>query len=735
MTTITQRSLYTLLILLLPCLLFGEINLSPEEQQQVDDLPWAHTHWFASTDSANLRVAKAAKTIPTPQQLDWQKLEFTCFIHFGPNTFTGVEWGNGMEDPNVFQPTGLDTDQWCRIAKAAGMKLIVITVKHHDGFCTWQTRYNDTFSVRATSWRDGKGDVLRELSKSCQKYGLKIGVYLSPADLHQIEHPDGLYGNLSPYQKTVIPTNPEHFRTDPIRSRPAPEGKPTFTYEVDDYNRLMLNQLYELLTEYGAIHEVWFDGAHPKTKGGQKYTESCWFDLIRTLAPDAVIFGGPDVRWCGNEAGHTRASEWSSIPIQGNPDDRRNWNIGPNWRAEDLGSRQRVATFGDFVHWFPSEVDTSIRHGWFWRDERQSIRSNKELFQIYEDAIGGNSVLLLNVPPNRAGRFAPRDEKALISLGKRIKATYGAPAAELSANDFIYTFDKPARINRCVIMEDIATHGQQVERHALDAWTDGEWQEVARSTTIGYKRILRFRDVVTDRIQLRIEQTRLAPKIQQVAVHYDLTPLTPPRITRDRQGVVNVEGTGDLMYRIDAGAMRKYTGPFSLPKGGEVFAIASRGEERSEATSVRFDLSKSKWSIHAVSSENPSSNEGADMAIDGNLKTLWHSKWSGGTDPMPHSIAINFGEEIDLTGFTYLPRIGGVKGGILDQYRVEVSRDGQHWVQASEGRFDNIANNPTLREIRFSQTFPRVRYFRLIGLHSIEGKPHSSAAEIGVLTR
>lgn len=164
-------------------------------------------------------------------------------------------------------------------------------------------------------------------------------------------------------------------------------------------------------------------------------------------------------------------------------------------------------------------------------------------------------------------------------------------------------------------------------------------------------------------------------------------------------------------------------------------AVAIRDNEKSGVTSQRFDISKSKWKIHHVSSHNPGSGEGADMAIDGNPKTLWHSKWSGGTDPMPHSISIDLGEEIDLKGFSYLPRVGSEKGGILDQYKVELSRDGKKWVKASEGRFDNIRNDPTQREIRFKRTFPRVRYLRFTGVHSIEGKPHSSAAEIGVITR
>ena len=722
-----RTTLFLFLISLTAC----AQTLTPQERRQLADVKPAQTIVFSASDSEALRIAKTAHCVPSPRQVGWQQLEFTCFIHFGPNTFSGVEWGNGMEKAETFNPPQIDTDQWCRVAKAAGMKMMMITVKHHDGYCTWQTRYNEHFSVRKSPWKNGKGDVLRQLAISCKKHGLKLGVYLSPADLYQIENKDGLYGNLSPYKESVIPTDPKSFRSHPTKGRKPPAGKPTFNYKVDDYNRYVLNQLYELLTDYGPIHEVWFDGAHPKRKGGQKYTRSYWTELIRTLAPDAVIaIKGPDVRWCGNEHGGTRASEWSPVAVKGTPEE---WGMG-DMSGQDLGSRRIINSAG-FVHWYPSEVDVSIRHGWFWRDENQKVHSVEHLYDIYERSVGGNSVFLLNVPPNRDGMFAPRDVAALRMLGKRIKATYGAPAAPLVQTGNIYTLDKPTPINRCMLMEAIATHGQRVEQHALDAWVDGEWKEVARATTIGYKRILRFPEVTTGKIRLRIIEQRLDAKISHVSVHLDQAPLTAPIVSRDRAGTVSIKGSGAIHYTLDGSAPVAYTAPFVLPKGGTVKAVTSRGDERSEAATVRFDMAKAKWEIHHVSSQNPSSGEGAEKAIDGDPATLWHSKWSGGEDPMPHSITIDFGEDLDLLGVTYLPRAGGVKGGTLDRFKVELSRDGKKWVKAAEGRFDNIENDPTEREIRFEKSAAGVRYLRFTGVHSIEGKSHSSAAEIGVLTR
>lgn len=727
---------------------FGTLHaqtLTPDEQKELDATKPAPTIILEADDSPNLRTAKAAKCIPHPRQLAWQELEFTCFIHFGINTFTGREWGSGKEKANVFNPTNVDTDQWCRVAKAAGMKMMLITMKHHDGFCLWQTRYNDDFSVKNSPWKNGKGDVLRELSASCKKHGLKLGVYLSPADLYQIENKKGLYGNGSKYQMSAIPTDPSSFKTNPKKGRKAPEDKPTFQYKVDDYNRYMLNQLYECLTEYGEIDEVWFDGAHPKRKGNQTYTEEIWYEMIYKLAPNATIaVGGPDVRWCGNEHGGTRPQEWGAMPLKGDPNIRNTWKHvdGVDHRSKDQGSRSRLEKAA-FVHWWPSEVDTSIRHGWFWRDENQHVRSAQEIYDIYERSIGSNSLLLLNIPPNRDGVFAPRDVKVLNAVGKRIKATYGTPAAQLTAtataDAAVYTFDKPAAINRIAIQEAVATHGQRVEKFAVDAMIDGSWKEIAGGLTVGYKTILRFPDVTTDKVRLRILEQRLKAKVSSLSVHYDRAPLKAPIVQRDRAGTVTLGGNGSLHYTLDGtaptAASPKYTSPFPLPKGGDLKVIAIRGNESSEVTTVRFDICKAKWKIHHVSSHNPPTGEGADKAIDGDPSTLWHSKWSGGTDPMPHSITIDFGEEIDLKGFSYLPRKGKERGGILDQYKVELSRNGKKWVKASEGRFDNINNDPTQRDILFKRTYPGVRYLRLTGKHSIENKPHSSAAEIGVITR
>ena len=290
--------------------LLGTMLFTACSQTQEGGMPFQNTIKIEEGDSQELIIEKAAHVVPTPNQLAALQNEFIAFIHFGPNTFTRMEWGNGMEDPKIFDLKELDTDQWCEAMKAAGMKMVILTAKHHDGFVLWQSRYTK-HGIMSSGFEDGKGDVLKDLSASCQKYGLKLGVYLSPADLFQIESPDGLYGNLSKYTKRTIPRE--------VPGRPF-ANQTKFEFVVDDYNEYFLNQLFEVLTEYGPIHEVWFDGAHPKRKGGQTYNYPAWKELIHKLAPDAVIFGREDVRWCGNEAGGTRPTEWNVVPYPADPD-------------------------------------------------------------------------------------------------------------------------------------------------------------------------------------------------------------------------------------------------------------------------------------------------------------------------------------------------------------------------------------------------------------------------------
>ena len=569
------------------------------------------------TDTNETILKKATHVIPTPNQFEALKTEYMAFIHFGPNTFSKREWGNGKENPEIFNLQNLDTDQWCRTMKSAGMKMVVFTAKHHDGFVLFQSRYTK-HGVMSSPFKNGKGDVLKELSESCEKYGLKLGIYLSPADLYQIENKEGLYGNLSKYSERVIPKA--------VEGRPF-KDKRTFKFMVDDYNEYYLNQLFELLTEYGPIHEVWLDGAHPKRKGGQKYNYLAWKELISELAPEAVVFGKQDVRWCGNEAGITRETEWNVIPYQEDP---RGMNSFVDLTNIDLGSREKLYQ-GKFLHYQQGEVDTSIREGWFYRnDDEQKVRNADDIFDIYERSVGGNATLIMNIPPNREGRFSLRDVEALIESGRRIKSTYtenlleGAtgPIEILDENEnsfllidgtkeVIITTKKPILTNRFVIQEAITTHSERIEKHALDAWLVDEWKEIASATNIGYKKILRFPEIETNKFRIRVLKSRNIPAISGVKAHY-YQPIPPEiaieidsigRVTiapkkhefkwkpHGENTILNINGDIEIRYTIDgttpAKNSKRYTAPFSL-KTGVVKATAFVKEKSGNEAILSF---------------------------------------------------------------------------------------------------------------------------------------------------
>ena len=529
-------------------------------------------------DDANTIIEKAADVVPTANQLAALDREFIAFIHFGPNTFTGKEWGSGFESSETFALETLDTDQWCNAIKDAGMKMVIFTAKHHDGYIMWQSRYTD-HGIMSSKFRDGKGDVLKDLSESCRKYGLELGIYLSPADLYQIESPDGLYGNLSRPSLRTIPRE--------VEGRPF-SNKTKFRFNVDDYNEYYLNQLFELLTEYGPISEIWLDGAHPKTKGGQTYNYNAWRELIRTLAPKANIFGREDLRWCGNEGGHTRDSEWNVVPYMANPD-TLTWYS--DMMADPLGGREQLCE-GKYLHYQPAETDVSIRDGWFWRDNtHQQTRTADNVFDIYERSVGGNAILLLNLPPDNQGRFPEKDLKTLEETGRRIRETYGidllegakCPKALLDndidtyikvkdGEDFVVTLPEKRWINRIVLQEAIATVGERTERFAVDARIDGEWKEIATSTNIGHKRILRVNDMETDALRFRLLQSRAMVAISKISAHYSHwspfygNPFDTPELQDYDKNAWRTEGNSNVLV---FGGQRRLGGIVYNPAAGK----------------------------------------------------------------------------------------------------------------------------------------------------------------------
>lgn len=712
----------------------------------------ANTIAVTPDDNEQSIIAKAVRVVPTANQLAALKNEFIAFAHFGPNTFTRREWGTGKEDPKIFALKTLDTDQWCKAMKDAGMKMVIFTAKHHDGFCLWQSRYT-THGIMSSDFQGGKGDVMRDLSRSCQKYGLKLGIYLSPADLYQIESPDGLYGNLSKKTLRTIPRE--------VPGRPF-ANKTKFKFVVDDYNEYFLNQLFELLTEYGPISEVWFDGAHPKRKGGQTYNYAAWKKLIHTLAPKAVIFGREDVRWCGNEAGRTRDTEWNVIPYQANPDTLNHFE---DMTAEDLGSRQQLMK-AKYLHYQEAETNTSIREGWFYRDDdHQKVRSADDVFDIYERAVGGNSTFLLNIPPNREGRFSQQDVDVLEEVGKRIRQTYGTnlmdgsdcPQALLDGDistyvslkkdtEWIVTWKHPVTFDRVMLQEPINISGERVEEHAVDAWIDGQWKEIAHATNIGYKRILRMPDVTTTKIRVRIIASRAPARLSTLTLHHYAT--RPPQLQcrRDKDGRVtitpkvqdfnwntygqnaalNLSAGYKIYYTTDGTEPTEqstlYTGPFEMG-GQELKAVAVLNGERGPVLDRQMGVDKRDWKLV----EAPMGTEGHDalMAFDENPATYWKS-----ADNEIPSLTVDLGRSMPLSGFAYTPPTDDASG-MMAKGIVWTSNDGKQWDNAGQFDFGNLINDPS-RRLFYLDKQRMARYVRIQPLEIANNGKNVCVAEIDV---
>ena len=450
---------------------------------------------FPQNATLEQKVDMAARLIPTPQQLSWQQMELTAFLHFGINTFTGREWGDGKEDPALFNPSELNAEQWVRTLKEAGFKMVLLTAKHHDGFCLWPTA-TTKHSVASSPWKKGQGDVVRELRKACDKYDMKFGVYLSPWD-----------------------RNAECYGDSPR------------------YNDFFIRQLTELLSNYGEVHEVWFDGANGEGPNGRKqvYDWEAFYKTIQRLQPKAVMaIMGDDVRWVGNEKGLGRETEWSATVLTPGiytRSEENNKRLGVFSKAKDLGSRSMLAEATE-LFWYPSEVDVSIRPGWFYHAEEDTkVKSLKHLSDIYFQSVGYNSVLLLNIPPDRRGLIHEADVKRLKDFAayrKRVFADNRVVKGRkewnaVSGSEKIYSLKSESEINVVMLQEDIAK-GQRVESFAIEVLTEQGWQEVGQGTTVGYKRLLRFPAVKASQLKVKINECRLSAHISQVGAFY-ATPL------------------------------------------------------------------------------------------------------------------------------------------------------------------------------------------------------------------
>ncbi|TPE44112.1 alpha-L-fucosidase [Pontibacter mangrovi] len=460
-------------------------------------------------------IRKAANVVSSPRQLRWQQLELTAFFHVGVNTFTNREWGTGKEDPAIFNPTQLDARQWVRVAKEAGIKQVILTAKHHDGFCLWPTATTE-HSVKNSPWKNGNGDVVQDVAEACREYGIGFGVYLSPWDMNSL-----VYGS-------------------------------------DAYNDLFVEQLTELLTKYGRVDEVWFDGANGEGPNGKKqvYDFDRWYRHIRKLQPAATIaIMGPDVRWVGTETGYGRETEWSVVPADNldqtataaNSQQAVAFKPTGDMRGEVLGSREQIRNAKGLV-WYPAETDVSIRPGWFYHPaEDDKVKSPEKLLDIYYSSVGRNGVLLLNIPPDTRGLIHESDVKALqgwtklrhdtfsknFAEGAKVKASGKYKKAMLDGKYETHFTTKSERDTTATIelklkgehtfdvlmLQENISVGQRIEKFVLEYWQEGQWQKAAEGTTVGYKRLLRFEPVTASKVRLRIESSRLNPTISEIGLY------------------------------------------------------------------------------------------------------------------------------------------------------------------------------------------------------------------------
>ena len=568
---------------------------------------------IASVMLAAVASAQPCGPLPNGNQQRWQDMEMYAFIHYSLNTYTDQEWGFGNEDPQLFNPSTLDCRQWARVCKQAGMKGIIFTAKHHCGFCMWPSKYTD-YSVKNSPWKNGKGDVVRELADACREEGLKFAVYLSPWDRN---HPD--YGR---------PEYVTYFR----------------------------NQLRELLTQYGDIFEVWFDGANGgdgwygganetrKIDGKTYYGWAETFRMIRELQPDAVIWndGGDrgDLRWVGTEAGNIGETNWSLMPSTGDtPYQMLHYGV------ED----------GDV--WCPGETNTSIRPGWFYHEaENEHVKSLSKLMDTYYKSVGRNSTLLLNFPIAPNGRIHPNDSLRGIAFKKMIDTVFkenliengelimekgaGAQAEgnhQLSIVNYQISWPKPTAFNRFLAEEDIAL-GQRVRKFTLEAFVDGQWLPLKDElvdngdglTTIGHRRIICFPTITATKLRFTITDAKCEPIIKKLGVYL------APELTAD---------------------------------------IPDSGEKKSSALHIFFGS--------------------------------------------PKQMFIDWDTEQTVSSFRYLPP-QNTQDGVITHYTLWGSTDWGNWTKLASGEFSNIVNNPIWQTIKFSPTKVRVLRFEADRLTSGE---------------